>query len=252
MRARMGRRPEEYLPLPPGPRPSRKSVPPSAIAITSESPDPRVRARKGVPRVQNRFKVERHFPLDIRRLHRYGLLKPGTEGSVPLKSADGRRIATASFLIAPSKLQVQLENVRCSVPTELCIERTPCPFGGTRPWLRCRICNSRRSILYGLDENGSFSCRKCMGLVYSSQDETKLQRLWRKQDRLEAKLIGKYRVARPKGMHRCTYNRILTKLNSVLRKQEHLRAVSARKLLDRIGWPRGYEHYRSPISSDVP
>ena len=86
------------------------------------------------------------------QLHRYGLLKPGTEGSVLLKSADGRQIATASFLIAPSKLRVQLKGVARSVPTEIRIERTPCPFGGTRPWLRCRVCNSRRSILYGLDE----------------------------------------------------------------------------------------------------
>jgi hypothetical protein len=45
-----------------------------------------VRAYKGVRRVQIRFKVERYLPLDIRRLHSYGLLKPGTEGSVLLKS----------------------------------------------------------------------------------------------------------------------------------------------------------------------
>jgi hypothetical protein len=37
---------------------------------------------------------------------------------VLLKSADGRQIATASFLIAPSKLRVQLEGVRCSVERE--------------------------------------------------------------------------------------------------------------------------------------
>jgi hypothetical protein len=66
-----------------------------------------------------------------------------------------------------------------------------------------------------------------------------MNRLYRKQDRLEAKLTGKYRVARPKGMHWSTHRRILTDLNSVLRKQEHLRAVSARKFLDRHGWPRG-------------
>jgi hypothetical protein len=197
------------------------------------------RARKGVRRVRCRPKVERYLALDIRRLHDYGLLKPSTEGSVLLKSADGRQIATASFLIAPSKLRVQLEGVRCSVPSELCIERTACPFGGTRPWFRCRRCNSRRAILYGLDEDNSFSCRRCMGLVYSSQDETKMDRLYRKQDRLEAKLTGKYRVARPKGMHWSTHRRILTDLSSVLRKQEHLRAVSARKFLDRHGWPRG-------------
>jgi hypothetical protein len=210
-----------------------------------------VRARKGVRRVRCRPKVERYLPLDIRQLHDYGLLNPGTEGSVLLKAADGRRIATASFLIAPSKLRVQLESVGCSVPTEICIERTRCPFGGTRPWFRCRRCNSRRSILYGPDEDGSFSCRRCMGLVYSSQDETKLQRLERKQNRLESKLAGEYRVARPKGMHWSTHSRILTELNSVLRKQDHLRAMSARKLLDRIGWPHGYESYQSSVRSDV-
>jgi hypothetical protein len=113
--------------------------------------------RKGVRRVRCRPKVEHYVALDIRQLHDYGLLKPGTEGSVLLKSADGRQIATASFLIAPSKLRVQLEGVRCSVPTEIRIERTACPFGGTRPWLRCRRCNSRRAVLYGLDEDNSFS-----------------------------------------------------------------------------------------------
>jgi hypothetical protein len=77
-----------------------------------------------------------------------------------------------------------------------------------------------------------------MGLVYSSQDETKMNRLYRKQDRLEAKLTGKYRLARPKGMHWATFWRISRDLNTVLTKQEHLRAVSARKFLDRHGWPR--------------
>ena len=198
------------------------------------------RAYNGVRRVRCRPKVEHYLALDIRQMQDYGLLKPGTEGSVLLRSADGRQTATASFLIAPSKLRVQLAGVRCSVPTEICIERTPCPYGGARPWFRCRRCNSRRAILYGLDEDNSFSCRRCMGLVYLSQDETKLQRLYLKQDRLEAKLTGKYRLARPKGMHRSTHMRILTDLASVLRKQDHLRAVSARKFLDRHGWPLDY------------
>jgi hypothetical protein len=203
-------------------------------------PMARSRAYKGVRRVQSRFKVERYLPLDIRKLHDYGLLKPGTEGSVLLKAADGTRIATASLLISPSKLRVQLESVVCSVPTEIRIERTACPFGGTRPWFRCRRCNSRRAILYGLDEDDSFSCRRCMGLVYSSQDETKMKRLWRKQNRIEAKLAGRYRCARPKGMHWETFRRISGDLNTVLRKQNHLFAERARKFLDRYGWPLDY------------
>jgi len=197
------------------------------------------RAYKSIRRVRCRPKVEHYLALDIRKLQDYGLLKPGTEGSVLLRSADGRQIATASFLIAPFKLRVQLEGVRCSLPTEIRIERTPCPFGGTRPWFRCRRCNARRAVLYGLDEDNSFSCRRCMRLVYRTQDQTKLQRLYLKQDRIEAKLTGKYRLARPKGMHWATFWRISRKLNSLLRKQEHLRAISARKFLDRHGWPRG-------------
>jgi hypothetical protein len=90
-----------------------------------------------------------------------------------------------------------------------------------------------------------------MRLVYSSQDETKMNRLYRKQDRLEAKLTGKYRVARPKGMHWSTHRRILTDLASVLRKQEHLRAVSARKFLDRHGWPLGYDDYGFRTSTSL-
>jgi hypothetical protein len=75
-----------------------------------------------------------------------------------------------------------------------------------------------------------------MGLVYSSQDETKLNRLFRKQGKLEAKLVGPY-CARPKSMHWRTFARISKKLDTVLGKQNRLFSQSARKFLDRHGWP---------------
>jgi hypothetical protein len=49
----------------------------------------RVRARKGVRRVRCRPKVEHYVALDIRKLQDYGLLRPGTEGSVLLDSDGG-------------------------------------------------------------------------------------------------------------------------------------------------------------------
>jgi hypothetical protein len=113
-----------------------------------------VRAYKGVRRVRCRPKVEHYLALDIRQLHDYGLLKPGTEGSVLLKSADGRQSATASFLIAPSKLRVQLDGVRCSVPTDICIERVACPFGGYRSWLLCPRCVSGNSSALPVTRRG--------------------------------------------------------------------------------------------------
>jgi len=75
-----------------------------------------------------------------------------------------------------------------------------------------------------------------MGLVYSSQDARKIDRLYRKQGKLEAKLVGPY-CARPKSMHRRTFARISKKLDTVLGKQNRLFAQSARKFLDRHGWP---------------
>ena len=82
-----------------------------------------------------------------------------------------------------------------------------------------------------------------MGLVYGSQDETTMNRLLRKRSKIQAKLAGPYRMGRPKGQHWATFRRISRELNTVLAKQNHLRAESARRLLDRIGWPRSYEQY---------
>jgi len=75
-----------------------------------------------------------------------------------------------------------------------------------------------------------------MGLVYSTQDARKIDRLYRKQGKLEAKLVGPY-CARPKSMHRRTFARISKKLDTVLGKQNRLFAQSARRFLDRHGWP---------------
>jgi hypothetical protein len=45
--------------------------------------------------------------------------------------------------------------------------RTPCRYGGTRPWFECPNCSQRCAKLYFCD--GSFRCRKCHGLGYMSQ-----------------------------------------------------------------------------------
>jgi len=75
-----------------------------------------------------------------------------------------------------------------------------------------------------------------MHLVYAGQDERKMNRLWRKERKLEAKLAGRY-CGRPKGMHWRTFERISTELNDVLGKQHRLFIDGARRLLDRMGWP---------------
>jgi hypothetical protein len=70
-----------------------------------------------------------------------------------------------------------------------------------------------------------------MDLVYGSQDERKMARLWRKQRKLELKLAERWR--RPRGMHWGTFRTIATKLNATLERQERLFCAGARALLER-------------------
>jgi len=51
---------------------------------------------------------------------------------------------------------------------------TPTKFDGWRPWFRCPGCGQRCRVLYG---SNSLRCRKCRGLKYQSQYETRAFRL---------------------------------------------------------------------------
>lgn len=46
------------------------------------------------------------------------------------------------------------------------LARTPCAFGGSRPWVLCLGCGTRRAVLYNV--GGSFRCRICHDLAYPS------------------------------------------------------------------------------------
>ena len=90
------------------------------------------------------------------------------------------------------------------------IERTPCNFGGTRPWFICSICSCRAAKIYM--RSAHFACRSCHQLVYVSQSLDGIGRGWRRQQKLEARL-GRDRD-RPKGMHRRTMTKIMKKLEA--------------------------------------
>ena len=93
---------------------------------------------------------------------------------------------------------------RQDVWERIAIERTPCHYGGSRPWFKCTRCGGRAQDLYLA--HGRFACRACHGLRYRSQSEDDCGRSWRKQRKLEAHLGENWR--RPKGMHHATRDRI--------------------------------------------
>ncbi len=88
------------------------------------------------------------------------------------------------------------------------IERTPCHYGGARPWFRCPRCHRRAAALY---LRGWPGCRKCSRLVYPSQSDDALGRSWRRTRKLERRLSGgaeEWNYRRPKGMRQATFERL--------------------------------------------
>jgi hypothetical protein len=85
------------------------------------------------------------------------------------------------------------------------IQRTPCNYGGTRPWFACPHCLARVAVIYL--RRGGFYCRRCARVAYYSQSEDACDRSWRIQRKAEAKLGENW--ARPKGMHHKTRERML-------------------------------------------
>jgi hypothetical protein len=156
--------------------------------------------------------------LDVRRLHREGLLKSGNLFSWQWSSA-GREVASISALVYQDELVLsyrhrsgpvgEWEEIREPVS----LEWTACNFGGERPWFVCpgAECSRRVAILYGPGKY--FLCRHCYDLRYESQREDNKDRALRRAQKIRKRLGGSANMRepfpeRPKGMHHDTYMRL--------------------------------------------
>ena len=88
---------------------------------------------------------------------------------------------------------------------------TSCRFGGKRLWFQCGYCARRVLRLYIV--GGVFACRNCHRLGYESRLETPHQRGFGRVQKIRRRLgsgiddpFGEF-PAKPKGMHRRTYER---------------------------------------------
>jgi hypothetical protein len=160
--------------------------------------------------------------VDVRYLHRNGLLKPG--GWFTLRWSRGER-ETGSIRGAvmgeekPERVNLiyryrsgpgsEWEDV--SEPVSL--TWTACNFGGGRPWFICpgAGCGRRVALLYGPKKY--FLCRHCYDLVYESQRENEMHRALRRAQAIRERLGGSANMTKPfpgkpKGMHWKTYERL--------------------------------------------
>jgi hypothetical protein len=195
-------------------------------------------------RFDKKTTVEECRSLDVRKLHREGLLKPDRLFSWSW-SRGGREIASIGGVVLgeyrPERVMllfrrrsgpsVEWEDVQ--EPVEL--DWTACNFGGVRPWFICpgAGCGRRVAILYG--PGRYFLCRHCYDLRYKSQRENGMYRALHKAQAIRERLGGSANMMepfpeRPKGMHWRTYERLWWKHHEAEMEQ----VVSMREWLDRM------------------
>ena len=190
-------------------------------------------SRFGAGRPGWRRNSEQMSWLDIRRLARADDLRDGRYSS-QLWSRGGEPAGSINVRAAQDHVRLiytwmpkDYESQKMDYP--VWIERTPCRYGGSRPWFRCPRCQRRCAVLYGVANDGRFGCRSCMRLGYSSEAESTLDRLHRKQRKLERQLGGGGQ--RPKGIRRITYEQISRQLQDLDAAIDNAFCLSAIRLL---------------------
>jgi hypothetical protein len=190
-------------------------------------------SRYGAGRPGWKRKAEVSLAFDIRQIVRTGRFRPGEwfswhwtythseegAGSVSVRVSDSLDRVTLSYQWTPYGSDPQ------SVECALQIERTACNYGGSRPWFLCPTCGRRCAVVYF--GRGRYACRHCNHVAYYSQSEDLMDRAWRKQRKLEAKLIDGWR--KPKGMHWKTCERLQDKINECERQKDYALMVAMQR-----------------------
>jgi hypothetical protein len=162
--------------------------------------------------------------LDVRRLAREGMLRPGYWGGWQW-TRDGETVASVQMRAEQDRVVLvyqhrsgggEWKDERYPVR----IAHTQCNLGGERPWFICPAlgCGRRVAILYG---GGIFACRHCYQLAYASAREDVCDRAARRADKLRARLGWEPGILngngdKPKWMRWRTFERLVAAHDAVV------------------------------------
>ena len=182
--------------------------------------------------------------VDVRYLHREGLLKPGHWFSLRWLQAGHETGSICGAVIGNEKPEQVILIYRHrsgpgreweDVQEPVHLVWTTCNFGGERPWFVCpgAGCGRRVAILYG--PGRYFLCRHCYDLVYESQRENQMHRALRRAQAIRERPGGSPNMTkpfpdRPKGMHWKTYEGLWLEHHEAEMKQ----LIGMREWLDRL------------------
>ena len=159
--------------------------------------------------------TESQHRIDIRWLKKKGFLRPGNMGSLAWSRGD-EQTGSINFNMEEGHMILNYRHRPhggewAPVEQEVSFDWTLCNYGGQRTWFLCPRCWRRVALLYGAGKY--FFCRHCYGLVYSSQQESRPDRLMRKARKIRARLgagndLMEPILSKPKNMHQKTFYRI--------------------------------------------
>ena len=170
--------------------------------------------------------IEEHRRTDIGYLAKQGFLEHGAMGTISWSCGDEPSGSITvrcyhDWLVFSYTLTMHGEEPE-SIKQRIYIERTPCHFGGSRPWFTCLECDRRVGVLIGAGR--LFLCRICHDLPYGSQMESDSDRASRRIRKIQKRLgnsdwenVLDVWFPKPKGMHWKTYNRIVAQADKPLR-----------------------------------
>jgi hypothetical protein len=168
--------------------------------------------RFGAGRPAYRAKAEQLRRIDVRQWAARGYLHGACSFSWSWHRGEEHTGTIGVYVHGPDALTLcytcTLDGVARDVVERLGIVSTPCRYGGARQWFLCPCCARRVALLYMRGQ--TFACRHCKRVAYSSQSEDAIDRMWRKQSKIEARLDANGQ--RPKGMRRANYERLRDKV----------------------------------------
>ncbi len=118
--------------------------------------------------------VEDHQGLDVRQLHREGILTSGFH-SISWSRGE-RKIGSIGYWGGEDSITLDYRHCRAGsdnwedVKQTVSLSWTSCHFGGRRPWFICGNCGRRVAVIYGAGKY--FACRHCYDLTYRSCQES--------------------------------------------------------------------------------
>lgn len=175
-------------------------------------------------RAKEKDATEYYRALDVRALHRGGVLVAGWSGNWQwsrngdVRASIGLEIESLERLRLRYQLTRQGKTEAKDYPIR--VTWTPCHLGGERPWFLCPCCGRRVAKLYS---STVFACRHCLRLNYRSQQASKRDRPYDRSLDLRLALgcdegflcLPAEFIPKPKGMHWRTFERKIDQLKEV-------------------------------------